>query len=1132
MMTLVPTLRDDDARRIALATHDKSLLVEAGAGSGKTAVMAGRVAMLLANGVPPRAVAAITFTELAAGELLQRIIEFTTLLAANTVPAEMRVALPAGLAPEQLTRVQQALPHLDELACSTIHGFCQQLIKPYPVESDIDPGATVMDGPQATQIFNDLLDQWLWQALDSGGGGLLATLISHDAGMALTLVREVAARLRHATRIDAGDGAAVLLAETAFHEAVTGFADFVAGTAVREEATCTAADGFAGLAQRLRDCAGPGQDSALASRLVLDVPTALWTNDGKFRAFKVQGKWRAAAKAEGLNNLAADALCASASSHYHACAATWTHLKQLLAAQVLARLYDLLQPVLLSFQRYKRNSALLDFDDLILAARALLRDHEAVRQALGKRHRYLLVDEFQDTDPLQSEILWRLCGDPAAGAPSPEWNHFAIRPGALFLVGDPKQAIYRFRGADIAAYTRARQAFEEHDPSSVLSISTNFRSRAPILAYVNQCFEERLAEPGQPGFTGLDAFRGDQDAGPAVVALDVTVAPEAGQGAAEAARNAEAQAVALLCTQLLANQQVPDRRSGTLRQCQPGDIALLAPLGTELWRYEAALERQGIAVASQAGKGFYQRQEVQDLVALTRVLADSADTVAFGALLRGPLVGLTEHELLDIVWGLPRDPADPGKLPRLDLNLDPSQVSHEVAGPVLVTLQALRRLRHQTTPYLLLSQAVDALHVRAILLQRHHGQAERALANVDQYLASSRDYAVRGIVAFAAAMSAAWEDAVRAAEGQPDAREDAVALLTVHAAKGLEWPVVVPINMMTKTIAADSVFVDRASGAIQCRPFGVVPSGYAQAREAEEAELSRERVRLWYVALTRARDLLVLPRLNLDTAASTWAQQLDLSLPQLPPLIVTDQPPRAAVPTDAHHGVTRLQFAQETARIAAAHRTIAWLTPSRDEGALGAVQVAETPQDRMAPPPAAAALPAPALVQGGMQRGLLIHKLLEEVLTGETSDHLDELTARAVRLAAELGASIHGDAAAGISAAEVAHSVHRTLELPEIVALRPRLWPEFHVHGGNGTDLAVSGIADAICFNSDGSAAVVVDWKSDVAPSAAMLAHYRAQVGSYMGMTGAARGLIVLVTSGEVIEVLAPAGAGIVPSTF
>lgn len=147
--------------------------------------------------------------------------------------------------------------------------------------------------------------------------------------------------------------------------------------------------------------------------------------------------------------------------------------------------------------------------------------------------------------------------------------------------------------------------------------------------------------------------------------------------------------------------------------------------------------------------------------------------------------------------------------------------------------------------------------------------------------------------------------------------------------------------------------------------------------------------------------------------------------------------------------------------------TIAWLTPSRDEGALGAVQVAETPQDRMAPPPAAAALPAPALVQGGM-----------------------------------------------------------------LVALRPRLWPEFHVHGGNGTDLAVGGIADAICFNSDCCAAVVVAWKSDVAPSAAMLAHNHSQVGSYVGMTGAARGLIVLVTSGEVIEVLAPAGAGIFPSIF
>ena len=119
----------------------------------------------------------------------------------------------------------------------------------------------------------------------------------------------------------------------------------------------------------------------------------------------------------------------------------------------------------------------------------MLRDHDAVRRALAARFAHVLVDEFQDTDPLQTEIFWRLCGDPPAGADSDDWTTFQIRPGALFLVGDPKQAIYRFRGADVAAYIQAREAFLAQAADSVLAISTNFRSCEPILRYVNDRFE-------------------------------------------------------------------------------------------------------------------------------------------------------------------------------------------------------------------------------------------------------------------------------------------------------------------------------------------------------------------------------------------------------------------------------------------------------------------------------------------------------------------------------------------------------------------------------------------------------------------------------------------------------------------
>ena len=318
---------------------------------------------------------------------------------------------------------------------------------------------------------------------------------------------------------------------------------------------------------------------------------------------------------------------------------------------------------------------------------------------------------------------------------------------------------------------------------------------------------------------------------------------------------------------------------------------MLAPTGSELWRYEEALEQRGLPVATQAGKGLYRRQEIQDLIAVTRVLADQRDRLALGALLRGPLVGLTEEELLDIVWALPRDNDAPAKLPRLDLGVEPEAIAHPLARDIVERLQALRRQLNATTPHALLSQAVDVLRVRPILLRRHRGQTERALANVDLYLSFSRAYAVRGMRAFAEAMTAAWSDEARAVEGRPDAQEEAVALYTMHAAKGLEWPIVLPINTMTRVRSAGSAVTDRASGRSYCPVFGVAPTGHAAARNDEGAELDRERVRLWYVAATRAKELLVVPRLDVAAADAAWLSVVDVGLGALTALDLDHLPP-------------------------------------------------------------------------------------------------------------------------------------------------------------------------------------------------------------------------------------------------
>jgi hypothetical protein len=156
-----PPLPDAGARQRALLDYGATLLVEAGAGSGKTALMAGRVALMLAHGIRPRDIVAITFTEAAAAELLERIERFVTSLAAGTVPPELTLALPSGLSADQRAAIATAATSIDEITCTTIHGFCQQLIKPYPIEAGIDPGATIIDPAAADLAYQDLMTAWL-----------------------------------------------------------------------------------------------------------------------------------------------------------------------------------------------------------------------------------------------------------------------------------------------------------------------------------------------------------------------------------------------------------------------------------------------------------------------------------------------------------------------------------------------------------------------------------------------------------------------------------------------------------------------------------------------------------------------------------------------------------------------------------------------------------------------------------------------------------------------------------------------------------------------------------------------------------------------------------------------------------
>jgi exodeoxyribonuclease-5 len=1107
-------LPDRAARTTALTDIERSFLVEAGAGSGKTSIMAGRVAVLFAQGAEPKHVAAITFTEFAASELRIRIERFVNELTAGRVPPDIEYAFPKEMSAVQRANLAEAKRALDELVCTTIHGFAQALIKPYPAEAGIDPGAEIIDPAEGDLAFDERYQVWLKDHLSGVlDDDVIAELVLADEAHGLALIRLIADFLRRNREASSADHAWSSATGQKLAATAATFERELARFEFRDDDTHSACQAFIEMAKILGGPAlankRPHSRALIAAASVPRHVTCFTQAAGK-RQLRRKAAWERAAAAAGKRKADGTMAFDACVTHYDACHDAFDAIMAMIAGELLERTVAAMEKLLLDWSKYKRSAALLDFDDLLYTAKDLLAKNEDVRQALAKRFRHVLVDEFQDTDPLQIDILWRLCGEPPKdGSPQPLAR--ILRSGALFLVGDPKQAIYRFRGADVNAYLGARTAIGK---AAILEIVANFRSIEPILAFVNEKFATPLSsEVGQPGFTALAATRKAAEGTLAVAALDIAV--EGDKANASALRDAEASRVADLCSRLLGNFQVCDRDQ--LRACRFGDIALLAPVGTDLWRFEEALEQRGIPVSTQAGKGFFRRQEIHDLIALTRAIADVRDTLALGALLRSPMVGLTESELLDIAEGLPVDAKYQDRLPNLTLWTDLAHINHELTRNVIEILQSLGKRVRSTTPYMLLSDAVSLLDVRSQLRQRFRTNPDRALANVDLFLETTRAYDVRGLRAFARDMRANWEEEVRQVEGRPDAEEQSVALITIHAAKGLEWPIVIPINMTGTPRSESGLIFDRRSGEFSVPVLDIEPAGYTAIKSWNETELARERVRLWYVAATRARDLLVLPRHSAKLSDKSWARIVDLNLAALPAIDPAALGPEMALPSvPAENLQTSALFAQEAKRISESAIDIKWHRPSLHE--------ADAPPSEpilvFSDPDSVEASTPVVEIAGSSTRGTILHKLIEEVLTGETQDSANQLESRATELLLQLGREPSSDPKLGISPKELAATIVRTLNLPEIAALRPRLVPEHTIFGSEGDgrkERLVSGIADAVAFDADNKIELIIDWKSDVETNAEKLGIYRTQLGDYRKQTGATRALLVLMTAGQIL---------------
>jgi ATP-dependent exoDNAse (exonuclease V) beta subunit len=442
-MTASRALPDQAARLAALGKLQRSMLVEASAGSGKTAIMAGRVAMLFAEGVEPKRVAAITFTEFAAAELMIRITRFVAKLAKGEVPYELEIAFPHGVSDKQKANFARADKSLDQLLCSTIHGFAQALIKPYPVEARIDPGAEIVDPSEADLAFDEHYDAWLREHLSGEtDDDVVAECVLADENDALKDLQKIAVfrRRNRDARPAPVTWTPGLIEE--FVEAVTSFRAALSGLPFREEDTSARAEDFAALAEAVSSSllhSDRPTNWALIQVLTSTQPQSCFTQAGCARKLQTKTKWQTVAAATAASKAKGTEAYDIANANYVACHDAFEKLTVTAAGVLLARLSAAMDGLIQDWRSYKRAAALLDFDDLLYTARDLLAHHEPVRRALANRFQYVLVDEFQDTDPLQIEILWWLCGE-AQSKDDPDPCARTLRPGALFLVGDPVDA--------------------------------------------------------------------------------------------------------------------------------------------------------------------------------------------------------------------------------------------------------------------------------------------------------------------------------------------------------------------------------------------------------------------------------------------------------------------------------------------------------------------------------------------------------------------------------------------------------------------------------------------------------------------------------------------------------------------
>ena len=826
---------DSGAREFAVDPRN-NVVLEASAGTGKTSVLVGRYINLLKAGVDPANILAMTFTRKAAAEMRERIVR------------ELRDAAERS----ELDKAgwNDLRDRLGDIAISTIDAFCLSLLREFPLEADLDPGFDMADETEVPRLIDASLDRSL---------RIFTSLARTDADVALVLAQLGLARTREGLaslldrRLIAWDALNRFLARgpsdltprlacrraaAALHDVLRGAPGGLPGFLADGPSCHPRYPMFVREVQRLASV----QDAPDAViRGVLDrVAAHFLTSEGKARRSGQIYPYRASDYATPDAARRHRAALFQIAPHVERVVFAFNRDLNVVLARGVRRMFGI---ALEQYRRALEERSVLDFPDLLQRALALLRQMDEFAQSrfrLESRYHHVLVDEFQDTSRAQWELVSLLIQSWGEGL------GLATQP-SIFIVGDRKQSIYRFRDADVAVLRQAGRYIEALRPggSARRSITRSFRALPELLQFVNDVFTEVAAEPP---VRADDFSYGEADRFPVEPSSVSRRGLLFGIAAAEDP-SACAAAVAAEIQRILRDEDVRDRNTGVPRKASPGDIAILFRSRTSHREFEHELERRGIPTYVYKGLGFFDADETRDVLALLRFLAEPSSDLRAAAFLRSRFIRISDAALATLAPALADALTAAGgeQLDRLE------EEDRRVLAAARPHVQRWLAEADRVPPAELLEQI---LRESAYAYELRGPRRLQAWENLKKMRGLIRRIQNRGYATLA--RIADHIDALTAGDESNAVIEalDAVNLMTVHASKGLEYPIVFVVNL-----------AKGASG--PPRPVRVLVSGEEEpsvsigpfVSEMDEADRARERHesrRLLYVALTRARDRLYL----------------------------------------------------------------------------------------------------------------------------------------------------------------------------------------------------------------------------------------------------------------------------------